>query len=84
MRSGILVPYDITISVIKDNIRCSDKEEKVLDGFPRNMEKNKALIKELVKNRILIFKTSSKVCKHAIVKRFKFVQVPLEQGLAVY
>ena len=31
MRSGILVPYDITISVIKDNIKCSDKEEKILD-----------------------------------------------------
>ena len=46
MRLGILIPSDITFLVLKDNIKCDDKNEKDLDGFPRNKEQAKMLENE--------------------------------------
>ena len=42
----ILIHFDITIPVLKDDIKCDDKKEKFLDGFPRNIEQAKMLEKE--------------------------------------
>ena len=73
MRSGILIPSDITISVLKDNIKCDGKEEKVLDGFPRNIEQAKILESERIfVSKVIFIDTPQSICYSRLQKRGRF------------
>ena len=73
MESGILLPPEISIKALKTVVRCDDKSEKVLDGFPRNIEHAKLLEKEnYIVSKVIFFDISEEICYQRLRNRGRF------------
>ena len=70
MRSGILVPSIILFSVLKDNINCDEKLERILDGFPRNIEQAEMLEnEEIFVFEVIFVDTPQSICYSRLQNR---------------
>jgi adenylate kinase len=70
MQKGELVPDDIVVNIIKENLKENLDTGFILDGFPRSINQACALDKILNElNRIIDFVINLVVCKETILTR---------------
>lgn len=55
IKEGRIVPYEITISLLRDRMAASGKRRFLIDGFPRNVEQGMAFELAVCPSRMVLF-----------------------------